>query len=289
MAVGTIGIVGLGKMGLPMAGHLKRAGHSVTGYDPSEATRRAALAQDIPLATSVAELAQATAGTLVVVGTDDQVIDVCCGDKGIIAAAAPGHVIFICSTVSPETSILVGERAAEAGIDVLDATMCRGEVGAVEGDLLVMGAGREDILQAWSHTFSCFASDVVHLGELGAGQVGKLVNNLLVWVACVGNYEALRLGMRLGVDQEKLRTALLLAGGDNQMMRTWHRPRPMPWAEDDMSIVMERADQLKLPLPLAGLVRELIKGIKIDKADWGTDPQSYESMFDFVEWVEAEH
>jgi 3-hydroxyisobutyrate dehydrogenase-like beta-hydroxyacid dehydrogenase len=115
------------------------------------------------------------------------------------------------------------------------------------------------------------------------------VNNLLVWVACVGNYEALRLGMRLGVDQEKLRTALLLAGGDNQMMRTWHRPRPMPWAEDDMSIVMERADQLKLPLPLAGLVRELIKGIKIDKADWGTDPESYESMFDFVEWVEAEH
>jgi 3-hydroxyisobutyrate dehydrogenase-like beta-hydroxyacid dehydrogenase len=289
MTVGMVGVIGLGKMGLPMAGHLKRAGHLVTGYDPSNAARDTALAQGVPVVTSVAELARASAGTLVVVGTDDQVLDVCCGEEGIIAAAAAGHVIFICSTVSPETSIEVGARAAEAGIEVLDATMCRGEVGAIEGDLLVMGAGREDILQAWTETFSCFASDIVHLGELGAGQVGKLVNNLLVWVAAVGNYEALRLGMRLGVDQEKLRTALLLAGGDNQMMRTWHRPRPMPWAEDDMSIVMERADELKLSLPLAGVVRELIKDIKIRKREWGVDPESYESMFDFVEWVEAKH
>jgi hypothetical protein len=61
----------------------------------------------------------------------------------------------------------------------------------------------------------------------------------------------------------------------------------MPWAEDDMTIVMERADALALPLPLAGLVRELIKDIKVRKRAWGTDPESYESMFDFVEWVES--
>jgi 3-hydroxyisobutyrate dehydrogenase-like beta-hydroxyacid dehydrogenase len=195
--------------------------------------------------------------------------------------------VFICSTVSPETSIRIGERGAGVGVHVLDATLSRGEFGAIDGRLLMMGAGPEEVLDAWADTFRCFAPDIVHLGSLGAGQVGKLTNNLLVWVNLVGNYEALRLGMRFGVDQEKLRQALLLSGGDNPMMRTWRRPRPMPWAEDDMAIVMERADALGIPLPMAGLVRELVKDIKIRKREWGTDPESYETMFDFVEWVES--
>jgi 3-hydroxyisobutyrate dehydrogenase-like beta-hydroxyacid dehydrogenase len=287
MSIGTVGVIGLGKMGLPMAGHLLGAGHSVIGFDPSTAARDAAAGKGIAVAASVAELVQSSACSLVVVGTDAQVIDVCCSDGGIVDSAGAGHVIFLCSTVSPETSIAVGARAGAVGVHVLDATLCGGEVGAVDGSLLMMGAGSEEILDAWTETFHCFAPDVVHLGALGAGQVGKLVNNLLVWVAVVANYEALRLGMRLGVDQEKLRAALVRSSGDNPLLRTWHRPRPMPWAEDDMSIVMERADTLQLPLPMAGMVRELIKDIKLHKREWSTDPESYESMFDFVEWVEA--
>jgi 3-hydroxyisobutyrate dehydrogenase-like beta-hydroxyacid dehydrogenase len=236
---------------------------------------------------TAAEAARDAAATLVVVGTDAQLLDACCGTDGVLAGAAGGHVVFLCSTVSPETSVAVAKRAADTGVEVLDATLCGGEAGAVEGRLLVMGGGRADTLDAWRDTFASFAADVVHLGDVGAGQVGKLVNNLLVWIAVVGNYEALRLGMRLGLDQEKLRQALLRSSGDNPLMRTWRRARPMPWAEDDMTIVMERADALALPLPLAGLVRELIKDIKVRKRAWGTDPESYESMFDFVEWVES--
>ncbi|MCW2876034.1 MAG: Hgd 1 [Sphaerisporangium sp.] len=287
MMIGNIGVVGLGKMGLPMAGHLLRAGHPVAGYDPSTRSQDAAKAAGIPVIGSVAELVASSSCTLVVVGTDDQVLEVCCAEGGIVSSASAGHTIFLCSTVSPETAVEVGRQANAVGIDVLDATLCGGEVGAIEGDLLIMGAGPEDVLERWKPMFDSFAQNVVHLGDLGAGQIGKLVNNLLVWVAVVGNYEALRLGMRLGVDQEKLRSALIISSGDNPLMRTWHRPRPMPWAEDDMAIVMERADSLKLPMPMAGVVRELIKDIKIRKAEWGEDPESYESMFDFVESVEG--
>jgi 3-hydroxyisobutyrate dehydrogenase-like beta-hydroxyacid dehydrogenase len=283
----VISVVGLGKMGLPIAAHLTRAGHRVVGFDAAEPARAAAAAAGVAMRPTAAEAARDAAATLVVVGTDAQLLDACCGTDGVLAGAAGGHVVFLCSTVSPETSVAVAKRAADTGVEVLDATLCGGEAGAVEGRLLVMGGGRADTLDAWRDTFASFAADVVHLGDVGAGQVGKLVNNLLVWIAVVGNYEALRLGMRLGLDQEKLRQALLRSSGDNPLMRTWRRARPMPWAEDDMTIVMERADALALPLPLAGLVRELIKDIKVRKRAWGTDPESYESMFDFVEWVES--
>ena len=287
MGDGRVGVVGLGKMGLPIAGHLTASGHPTAGYDASVEARRAAESKGIDVVAAVGDLVRGSACTLIVVGNDEQVLDVCLSEGGVIDSAEPGHVVFICSTVSPETSVRIGERGAAAGVDVLDATLSRGEFGAIDGTLLMMGAGPQEVLDTWADTFRCFATDIVHLGDLGAGQVGKLTNNLLVWVNLVGNYEALRLGMRFGVDQEKLRQALLLSGGDNPMMRTWRRPRPMPWAEDDMTIVMERADALRISLPMAGLVRELVKDIKIRKREWGIDPESYESMFDFVEWVES--
>lgn len=287
-AARIVGVAGLGKMGLPIAGHLSRAGYPVAGFDVAESARAAATAAGISLCDTPAELAGRAAATLVVVGTDPQVLDVCCGPHGLIAGAPAGHVVFLCSTVSPETARAVAERGAAAGVEVLDATLCGGEAGAVEGRLLVMGGGRAETLDAWRAAFACFAADVVHLGDVGAGQIGKLVNNLLVWIAVVGNYEALQLGMRLGLDQEKLRQALIRSSGDNPLLRSWRRARPMPWAEDDMSIVMERADAVALPMPLAGLVRELIKDIKVRKRAWGTDPESYESMFDFLQWVESQ-
>jgi 3-hydroxyisobutyrate dehydrogenase-like beta-hydroxyacid dehydrogenase len=287
MKDGRIAVIGLGKMGLPIAEHLTKSGQPTAGYDPSPQARAAAWDRGVDVVDDPAELVRGSAATLVVVGTDEQVVDVCLSAGGVIDSAAAGHAVFICSTVSPETSVRVGERGAARGVHVLDATLSRGEFGAIDGKLLMMGAGPEDVLNAWADAFRCFAPDIVHLGDLGAGQVGKLTNNLLVWVNLVGNFEALRLGMRFGVDQEKLRQALLLSGGDNPMMRTWRRPRPMPWAEDDMAIVMERADALRLPLPMAGLVRELVKDIKNRKREWGTDPESYESMFDFVEWLES--
>ncbi|MDT4912513.1 MAG: 3-hydroxyisobutyrate dehydrogenase [Pseudonocardiales bacterium] len=287
MSEGRIGVIGLGKMGLPIAGHLTASGQATAGYDPSPDARAAAKAKNVDIVSDLGELVRGSACSLVVVGNDEQLLDVCLSPGGVLDSAERGHAVFICSTVSPETSIRIGERGAAVGVHVLDATLSRGEFGAIDGNLLMMAAGPEDVLQRWVETFRCFAPDIVHLGRLGAGQVGKLTNNLLVWVNLVGNYEALRLGMRFGVDQEKLRQALLLSGGDNPMMRTWRRPRPMPWAEDDMAIVMERADALRLPMPMAGLVRELVKEIKNRKREWGTDPESYENMFDFVEWLES--
>jgi 3-hydroxyisobutyrate dehydrogenase-like beta-hydroxyacid dehydrogenase len=109
-----------------------------------------------------------------------------------------------------------------------------------------------------------------------------MLNNYLLWSCVVGNYEAMRLGARLGVDLEPLRQALLLSSGANWALDTWLRSRPMPWAEDDMRIVMQYADEVKLPMPAAGLLREEMKAIKVVKNAWTEGGGAKSSMDAFT-------
>src|SRR3989442_1668872 len=108
-----------------------------------------------------------------------------------------------------------------------------------------------------------FASDIFHLGVAGAGQVGKIVNNLILWACTSANDEGLRLGEALGVDAEELRAALHHSSAQNWAMDQRSDLSGMPWAEKDMSIVLHEADLARLSLPLCGTVKETIKGLKI--------------------------
>src|ERR1051325_10875567 len=111
--------------------------------------------------------------------------------------------------------------------------------------------------------FSAFASDIFYLGPAGAGQVGKMVNNLILWACTSANDEGLRLGEALGVDADKLRAALHHSSAQNWAMDQRAERSGMPWAEKDMSIVLHEADLARLSLPLSGTVKETIKGLKI--------------------------
>ncbi len=150
-------------------------------------------------------------------------------------------------------------------MDVIDAPLCRGEPAAEAGKLLVLVGGDEAVVERCRPVLSAFCSDVFHVGGLGSGQIGKMINNLLLWACVSANWEGLKLAGALGVDPEKLRQALLLSSGNNWALETWLLPRPMPWAEKDMAIVMEQADKARLSLPLCGVTREVIKGIKIER------------------------
>ena len=111
--------------------------------------------------------------------------------------------------------------------------------------------------------FSAFASDIFHLGAAGAGQVGKMVNNLILWACIVANDEGLRLGEALGVDPKRLQAALHHGSAQNWAMDNHAEDSGMPWAEKDMSIVLHEADLARLSLPMSGTVKEAIKGLKI--------------------------
>lgn len=267
----SVGLLGLGKMGMPMARHLSDAGYEVVGYDVVPEATDAAARHGIAVARTPAEVARNVSATFVVVGSDDEVELACLGPEGLRAGAAAGDAVFICSTVAPDTSVRVGAAMAEHGVDVLDATLCRAEHAAVDGTLLVLGGGDPEVFARWESALRCFATDVCLLGDLGAGQVGKMLNNLLLWINVVGNQEALRLGERLGLRQESLVPALMLGSGANWALGTWHKSRPMPWAEKDLAICLDYADRVALPAPLSAVTREVMKQLKAQKAATGPD------------------
>jgi len=262
-AIGSVGIVGLGKMGCPIAGHLVAKGFEVVACDPRAEAREAGAARGARIAASARELARACDLAIVVVGFDSEVEEAIFGTEGLLAGAAPGFVVALGSTVSPSYSRQLAARLAERKLPLLDIPLARGEAAAVEGRLLIYGAGEEAAFEACRPAFQAFASDIFHLGPAGAGQVAKMVNNLILWACISANDEGLRLGEALGVDASRLRQALHHGSAQNWAMDTAAERSGMPWAEKDMRIVLEEADLARLSLPLCGTVKEAIKGLKI--------------------------
>ena len=258
-----IGLLGLGKMGCPMAKHLIANGYSVIGYDPAAVARRNAAEAGVRLVDSPREIAQGCDLAIVVVGFDSEVERVVFGADGLLAGATPGLILAVGSTVAPRYMKSLAARLEGRKIALLDIPVTRGEAAAVSGKLLILGAGDEAAFEHCRPVFSSFASDIFHLGAAGAGQVGKMVNNLILWACMSATDEGLRLGETLGVDPEKLREALGHSSAQNWSMSTRAEESGMPWAEKDMSIVLREADLARLSLPLCGTVKESIKALKI--------------------------
>ena len=262
-SIGTVGILGLGKMGCPMAGHLVAKGFKVIGYDPLPEAREKTRTRGAGSAASPREVAQASDLVIIVVGFDSEVEEVIFGMDGVLEGAKPGLVVALGSTVAPRYAKRLAARLNERNVVLLDIPLARGEAAAVAGKLLIYGAGDNAAFEACRPAFGAFASDIFHLGPAGAGQVGKMVNNLILWACMSANDEGLRLGESLGVDPERLREALSHGSAQNWAMDTQAERSGMPWAEKDMSIVLQEADLARLSLPLAGAVKETIKGLKI--------------------------
>jgi len=256
-------MLGLGKMGAPIAGHLIAKGYAVAGYDPVDAARRAAASLGVVVCDSARDVARDSAVVIIVVGFDREVEAVMFGAGGVMEAARPGLIVAVGSTVAPRYARGLAERAAERGVVVLDAPLARGEAAAKAGKLLIFGGGDEAAFAECRPAFGAFASDVFHLGPPGAGQVGKMVNNLILWACTSASDEGLRLGEALGVDAQKLREALHHSSAQNWAMDQRSDLSGMPWAEKDMTIVLHEADVARLALPLSGTVKETIKALKI--------------------------
>jgi 3-hydroxyisobutyrate dehydrogenase-like beta-hydroxyacid dehydrogenase len=256
-----VGVIGLGKMGLPIARLLHQKGFSVTGTDVSLAAIKAAAAAGVQPVNSAKAVAAASDLVIVAVGFDSEVEGVLFSENGALAGASEGTVIAIASTIAPRTMAKIAARMPKQ-VALIDIPLCRGEEAAVAGKLLIMGGGDEAAFDACRPAFAAFADSVHHLGGAGAGQVGKMVNNLILWASICANEEGLKLGETLGVAREALRAALLESSAGNWSLATRPEEKPMPWAEKDMGIVLKEADLARLSLPVCGVVKEAIKTVK---------------------------
>jgi 3-hydroxyisobutyrate dehydrogenase-like beta-hydroxyacid dehydrogenase len=249
-------------MGRPMARHLIAKGFTVCGHDPSATACTQAASLGVTVVPSAAEVVRASDLVLIVVGFDAQVEQVFFAERGLLSAARPGLIVAMGSTISPSYARRLAERTKSSGLILLDMALTRGEPAAEAGEMLILGGGEKTVFESCRPVFQAFASDIFNLGPFGAGQVGKMVNNLILWACMAANDEGLRLGEALGVDQETMRAALTHSSAQNWSMSARAESRPTPWAEKDMTIVLHEADAARLSLPLCGLVKEVIKDFK---------------------------
>ena len=260
-----VGIIGVGRMGLAMLKHLVRHGHPVTACDVNEKQCDAARAAGADIAATPAELGKAADFVIIGVGYDDEVEAVALGGSGLLENMRQGSIVAISSTCAPDFVRSIDERARAKGIDVLDAPICRGRWAADEGTLLALVGGKPEVVERARPIYACFCSDIAHLGEVGHGQVGKAMNNLLLWINAVGLIEAGKLAESTGIDLAKLRDALQISSGASAALNDWDMIS-FTWALKDMQIVAKMTDQAGLSLPITGAIKELVKDARRIKA-----------------------
>jgi 3-hydroxyisobutyrate dehydrogenase-like beta-hydroxyacid dehydrogenase len=256
----TVGVIGAGRMGQPIIGHLARKGFTTLAYD-IDATKREAVAQrGAQWAGGVAALARDADAILVCVGYDRELRALIAAD-GVLKEISRGAIIAVLSTVHPRTVQELAEIARPFDVHLVDSTLCRGGRAADEGTLLSFVAGEPRVVERLRPVLACFSTDIVPTGAVGTAQVAKAANNMVMWACLIANHEALALAARSGLDVEPLREALLKTGAENYVLRHWGT-NTMAWAEDDLEIVQSMAHNAGLGLPQAGLNRELCRTLK---------------------------
>lgn len=256
----VVGVLGLGAMGGPIAAHIRRSGFDVRCLDTDPAATRPLAALGARVCDSLDDLAAGTDVCLVCLRSDDDVLETCLPERGLLALLRPGSVLVVCSSVRPETCRRLAGEAN--GVDVLDAALTGGVRGAEAGEINLLVGGDEAPLLRARPVFDAFCSAVHHLGGLGSGQVGKTVNNLIHWAQIATIAEALSLGSRLGVPPELMRPALTAGPTDSRTLREIELMR-LTWYVKDIDNARRMADTAGMRLPLTDEVRRLMDHITV--------------------------
>ena len=256
----SVGVVGAGRMGTPIIGHLARKGFATHACDLNSARAGAVRALGARWVAGPESLAAECDAILVCVGFDREV-QALLAEGGPLRRARPGTVIAILSTIHPRTVQTLAKTCEPAQLHLVDSTVCRGGEAADQGTLLSFVGGSAEIVERLTPVLRAYSADVVHTGGVGTAQVAKAVNNLILWACLVADHEGLALAAHYGADVESLRKALLISSCSNGPLEKWGT-QTMAWAEDDMAIVAEMAAEAGIALPQAGVNREICRALK---------------------------
>jgi len=274
----TVGFIGLGVMGKPMARNLLRAGYPLVAHNRSRGPVEALAAEGAQPASSPAEVAARSDVVITCLPDSPDVELVTLGPQGIIEGIGEGDIYVDMSTISPVTTQQVAEALAEKGAQMLDAPVSGGEEGAIHGTLSIMVGGPKEAFEKCLPLFEVMGRKVTHVGDTGAGQVVKACNQIVVGMTLTAVAEALVLGSKAGVAPEKIVEAI--SGG---AARCWALEQRAPWMIQhrfepgfksayhykDLGIAMDTARAFEVSLPTAGLVYQLYGAMKaMGRGEW---------------------
>ncbi len=264
-----IGFIGLGVMGLPMASNLQKAGVELLVFDiDKERAKLLPLQDKVKVAESPADVAAQVRTVILMLPNSPHVEAVINGENGLLKTMKAGTFVIDMSSISPVVTKKLGEQLTAKGIDFIDAPVSGGQTGAVSGALTIMVGGKKELLEEARPLFSAMGKRIVLCGEVGAGQTVKVVNQLMSAVNLVSMSEGFILGVKAGVDPVIMREVIVSGSG-----RCWALEDRMPVILDgnfepgftidlhtkDISLAVDMADDLKVPLFATNLAHELFK------------------------------
>jgi 3-hydroxyisobutyrate dehydrogenase len=200
----TVGFIGLGNMGAPMAANLVKAGHQVTGFDIAAARAAMLAAKGGRAAATMAEAAAAGEIVITMLPAGPEVRSVYLGEGGVLAHARRGALLIDCSTIDVETARTVAAAAAGARFDMLDAPVSGGVAGAETAGLTFMVGGDVEAFERGRPLLAAMGRTIVHAGASGNGQAAKICNNMILGVSMIAVCEAFSLAERLGLAAQTL-------------------------------------------------------------------------------------
>ncbi len=248
-----VAFVGLGVMGYPMAGHLRAKGFDVVVYNRTAAKADAWCNEyGGRSAPTPAAAAEGRDFVFSCVGNDDDIRAVMHGSDGILDAMAPGGVVVDHTTASATIARSLYAAARERGLGFLDAPVSGGEAGAVNGQLTIMLGGDTEVVERARPVLSAYAKAITHIGEAGAGQLAKMVNQICIGGVLQGLSEALDFALRAGLDPAVVIEAISAGAAQSwQMENRWKTMVEgkfdfgfaVDWMRKDLGIAIEEADR----------------------------------------------
>jgi 2-hydroxy-3-oxopropionate reductase len=257
-------------MGRPQALNLRKAGHAMAVWARRKESMQPLVDAGASAFASPGETAALADVVFVMVSDTPDVEQVIFGPKGIIEGARPGTVVVDMSTISPVATRDMAKRLAEKGIEMLDAPVSGGEIGAINGTLSIMVGGKPEMFARVKPLFECMGKNIVHIGANGAGQVAKACNQIVGAVTLEAVSEGLTLARRNGVDPAKVREALMGGFAYSKVLEIHGRRiverdfKPGFKARlhrKDLKIVTDTAAHLGLTLPQASLIASHLNGL----------------------------
>ena len=228
-----VAMIGLGRMGGPMARHVVDAGFEVSLFDISAESLAGFSESVVTVASSPAEAAQAADVACIVVFNDAQTIEVVSGNNGVLTTMQPGSVVTIHSTISPETLRLLADAGTKVGVAVIDAGISGGETGSNAGTLLTMVGGSAEAVALASPTLMAFSKEIIHAGGLGAGLALKLARNATGYICMAAVHEAMQIATGAGIALSVLQHTIAETGVFDQALSPFMLGGPSPLTDND--------------------------------------------------------
>ncbi len=267
----SIGFIGLGIMGGGMAANLLKARFNLTVWNRTPGRITPLARAGAGVADSAADIAAGSDIIIICVSDTPDVEEVILGPRGVIERARPGSLVIDCSTISPAATRDIAARLRERGVHMLDAPVSGGSEGAAKGTLSIMVGGDEQQVKRAMPALQAMGKTITHVGGHGAGQMAKLVNQILVVVTMQGVAEALLFAQAGGLDLEKTLAAvgggaagswMLNNRGPQVIRRDWRPGFTVDLQQKDLRLVLEAADGMGIPLPSTALVFQFYRALQ---------------------------